>query len=103
MTPSSLAAQAPVRWNLRFPRHPLSGRPRLRSRGRRTKAGAAVRASLPSNGLYADAAVGAAANVRSRSVGCRAVEGRQSYRLTLGVLIMAALAYALQQTMVVPA
>jgi EmrB/QacA subfamily drug resistance transporter len=31
------------------------------------------------------------------------VDGRQSYQLTLGVLIVAALAYALQQTMVVPA
>jgi EmrB/QacA subfamily drug resistance transporter len=31
------------------------------------------------------------------------VQGTQSYRVTLGVLIMAALAYALQQTMVVPA
>src|SRR4051812_13938511 len=34
---------------------------------------------------------------------CPAVEGRQSYTITLGVLVVAALAYALQQTMIVPA
>src|SRR5919197_3232421 len=32
-----------------------------------------------------------------------AVEGRQHYNLTLAVLVVAGLAYALQQTMVVPA
>src|SRR3954452_21704400 len=31
------------------------------------------------------------------------MEGRQSYNLTVGALVVAALAYALQQTMIVPA